>query len=173
MMREKLDDAQKVLESARPLAESRADLAMLDGRISELTAAKQQMVARAAAPPASDMPSASATYVILKPNKVETAPKHPSEPSNGPKHLVLGTIHGVECDSNSYLEFRVEIAGKPGSVVVYTTDRYKLDLSAMGFTPPPEMNPCHDIEGFHARVQYAESADKTIDGQLISIELRK
>jgi hypothetical protein len=43
----------------------------------------------------------------------------------------------------------------------------------MGFTPPAEMNPCHDIEGFHARVQYAESADKTIDGQLISIELRK
>jgi tetratricopeptide (TPR) repeat protein len=173
MMREKLNDAQKVLESARPLAKSRADLAMLDGRINELAAVKQQMVARAAAPPASDMPPTSATYVVLKPNKVDTPPKHPSEPSNGPKHLVLGTIHGVECDSNSYLEFRVEIAGKPGSVVVYTTDRYKLDLSAMGFTPPAEMNPCHDIEGFHARVQYAESADKTIDGQLISIELRK
>jgi hypothetical protein len=35
------------------------------------------------------------------------------------------------------------------------------------------MQPCHDFEGMKARVQYAESSDKTVDGQVVSIELRK
>ena len=35
------------------------------------------------------------------------------------------------------------------------------------------MNPCKDFEGMKAHVQYAESSDKTVDGQVIAIELRK
>ena len=103
----------------------------------------------------------------------ETPLKHPKEPATGPKHVVLGTIRAVECALPSYLEFHVEVAGKPQPVAVYTHDRYNLDLSALGFAPPPEMNPCLDLEGRKARVQYAESTDKTIDGQILLIELRK
>jgi hypothetical protein len=47
------------------------------------------------------------------------------------------------------------------------------DLSALGFNAPPEMNPFLDIEGMKARVQYVESSDHTIDGQVLLIELRK
>jgi hypothetical protein len=35
------------------------------------------------------------------------------------------------------------------------------------------MNPCKDFEGMKARIQYAESSDKTVDGQVIAVELRK
>jgi hypothetical protein len=35
------------------------------------------------------------------------------------------------------------------------------------------MNPCHDLDGMKARVMYAESSDKTIDGQIVAIELHK
>jgi hypothetical protein len=35
------------------------------------------------------------------------------------------------------------------------------------------MNPCNAFEGMKARVQYTESSDKTIDGQVIAVELRK
>jgi len=35
------------------------------------------------------------------------------------------------------------------------------------------MNPCNDFEGMKARVQYVDSSDKTVDGQVVAIELRK
>jgi hypothetical protein len=49
----------------------------------------------------------------------------------------------------------------------------KIDLTALNFTPTGNMNPCKDFEGMKARVQYAESSDKTVDGQVVSVELRK
>jgi hypothetical protein len=35
------------------------------------------------------------------------------------------------------------------------------------------MNPCSDFEGRKAKVEFAESPDKSVDGQVIAIELRK
>jgi hypothetical protein len=35
------------------------------------------------------------------------------------------------------------------------------------------MNPCNAFEEMKARVQYAGSSDKSIDGQVIAVELRK
>lgn len=49
----------------------------------------------------------------------------------------------------------------------------KIDLTAVGFTPKGSMNPCTDFNGMKANVQYAESTDKTVDGQVFAIELRK
>jgi hypothetical protein len=69
------------------------------------------------------------------------------------------------------LEFKVE--GAKNTASVYTNDYFKLELTALGFTPTGNMNPCTDFEGKKARVQYAESSDKTVDGQVIAVELRK
>ena len=49
----------------------------------------------------------------------------------------------------------------------------KIDLTAVGFTPKSSMNPCTDFNGMKANVQYAESTDRTVDGQVFAIELRK
>jgi len=58
-------------------------------------------------------------------------------------------------------------------VTLYSNNYFSLDLSALSFEPKKEMNPCHDLGGMKASVQYAESSDKTIDGQIVSIELHK
>ena len=104
---------------------------------------------------------------------VAAPPKHPVEAAKGPRHTVLGAIHNVKCDFPSYLELEIQVAGKPKPVAVYSSDYFHLDLSALGFEPKAEMNPCHDLDGMKARVMYAESSDKTIDGQIVAIELRK
>jgi len=59
------------------------------------------------------------------------------------------------------------------TIALYTNNYYKLDLTALGFEPKGEMNMCKEIEGFKARVRYADSSDKSVDGQVVSIELRK
>ena len=70
------------------------------------------------------------------------------------------------------LEFRVENeAGK--ALDVYNNDFFKIELTVLGFTPKGDINPCTDFEGMKARVQYVESSDKTVDGQVVSVELRK
>jgi hypothetical protein len=100
---------------------------------------------------------------------VANTPKHPAE-ANGPKHTVSGTIRKVTCEYPAALEFEVEAAAK--TYRVYNNDFSKIDLSALGFTPET-MNPCHDLEGYKAKVQYAESADSAVDGQVYSIVLHK
>jgi hypothetical protein len=98
-------------------------------------------------------------------------PKHPTEPANGPKHQAIGVIRGVECSAPSVIEFRVDTGKKP--VQLYSNNFFKIDLTVLGFTPKGDMNPCKDFEGMKARIQYAESSDKTVDGQVIAVELRK
>jgi hypothetical protein len=98
-------------------------------------------------------------------------PKHPVEPPVGPKHEAVGVIRGVQCSYPAVIEFRVEGAKK--TVSLYSSNYYKLDVSALGYTPEGNLNPCTGLEGTKARVQYAESSDKTVDGQVIAIELRK
>jgi hypothetical protein len=49
----------------------------------------------------------------------------------------------------------------------------KIDLSALAFNPPADMNPCKDFEGMKARMQYKDSTDKSVDGQVQEVVLMK
>lgn len=173
MMRDKLDQAEKVLQFARTLAHSPQQSAMVEERLNQIASIRK---ARAAGSSASTLPSlstVSSTSIDVKVTPVAAPPEHPVEAATGPRHTVLGTIRNVHCDAPSYLEMEIQVAAKPGHVTVYTSDYYNLDLSALGFEPKKEMNPCRDLNGFKARVLYAQGSDKTIDGQIVSIELRK
>lgn len=69
------------------------------------------------------------------------------------------------------MELNVE--GATMTISLYSNNYFKVEFSTMGFTPAGDLHPCNDIEGMRAVVQYAESSDKTVDGQLISIVLKK
>ncbi len=97
--------------------------------------------------------------------------KHPSAPANGPKHTMTGVIREVRCSYPAVIEFKVEAAGK--SIDVYSDNYFKLDFTTANFTPKGELHPCADLQGLTAVVQYAEVPDKTVDGQISSVELRK
>jgi len=98
-------------------------------------------------------------------------PAHPTEPPKGPKHIATGLIRAVKCGYPATIEFQVDTGKK--RVSVYSNDFLKIDLSVTGFTPKGPVNPCADFEGMKAEVQYAESSDKTVDGQVIAVLLRK
>ena len=110
---------------------------------------------------------ASTTTIV----SLDTEPKHPAEPADGPKHELVGAIRSVKCSYPSVIEFRLE--GTSKTVSLYSNNYYKLEFTALGFTPEGAIRPCQDIEGMRARVEYADSSDKTVDGQVIAVELRK
>jgi hypothetical protein len=99
------------------------------------------------------------------------APKHPTEEPRGPKYLAKGVIKGVQCTDPSMIELKVEGAGK--EISLYSNNYFQIAYSASNFTPEGDIHPCTDLEGMKASVQYAVTSDKTVDGQILSVELTK
>jgi tetratricopeptide (TPR) repeat protein len=170
VMRDKFDQAHQVLLAARQLAKTPAQTAIADGRIEQVASIRK---ARTAAANAASTPGVVSTSVQVNVVPVQAPPRHPVEPASGPRHTVLGTILNVQCPAPAYLELQVQPGSKLKPVTLYSSDYFHLDLSALGFEPRKEMNPCHDLDGMKAKVQYAEGSDKTIDGQIVSIELHR
>jgi tetratricopeptide (TPR) repeat protein len=170
MTMSRYDDAARVLRAALKVTEYPSELTMVQNKIKEIEAI-QALGARPGAmitaPPTGQVDIQTAEKVV----DIVPGPRHPTEPPDGPKHTVLGVIRGVECSYPAAIEFHVDTGKKP--VSLYSNNFLKIDLSALGFTPNGDLNPCKSFEGMKARVQYAESSDKTVDGQVIAVELRK
>jgi len=165
MTMDRYDDASNVLRTTLKLTGNSSQVEMVESRLVQL---KQIQSAQAQAR-ASEQVAPQAGHVIAV--AVDPGPKHPTEPATGPRHEAIGIMRGVKCSYPSVIDFRVE--GVKKIVSLYSNNYFKIDLSVLGFTPTSAMNPCGDFEGRKARVQYAESEDKTVDGQVIAIELRK
>jgi tetratricopeptide (TPR) repeat protein len=163
---DRVDDAAVILRSALKLAKTPDEEAMVQSRIDQLARYKEAR-GQSQAFAASQSTRPGQTVIMVQ----EAGPKHPTEPADGPKHEALGVIRGVTCSYPSVIEFSVEGAKK--NVSLYSNNYFKVDFTTLGYTPEGELHPCDDIEGKKARVQYAESSDKTVDGQAVSIELRK
>jgi tetratricopeptide (TPR) repeat protein len=156
-------DAIAVMHQAQKSAATPMDAAKAKAKIAQLERTRASDKGRLQE---SGAVSANTTVVALN-----SRSKHPTEPTDGPTHEVEGTIHDVKCSYPSVIDFSVDGANK--HVSLYSNDYYKIEFSALGFTPEDAIHPCDDIERKRARVQYAESSDKTVDGQVIAIELRK
>ncbi|HEY5256014.1 MAG TPA: DUF1570 domain-containing protein [Acidobacteriaceae bacterium] len=103
--------------------------------------------------------------------EASTTPRYPTEPPTGVKHTVRGVLRGVQCYYPSVMTLSVVEGGK--TISLYSNNYLHIEFSASNFTPQGTMNPCTTIEGMKARVQYAEVSDKSIAGQILSVELTK
>lgn len=90
--------------------------------------------------------------------------------AKGPHHFVTGTLKDIHCD-NPQLDLTVNSAGK--SLVLHAENYYKIQFSALNFAPSADLNPCKDLEGRPAKVEYVESTDKAVTARVLSIELHK
>jgi tetratricopeptide (TPR) repeat protein len=162
--------AANVLRTAVKMAANPNEVAMVEGRLKQVETMESFAAhsrAMAAAPPTGEVGIQTAEEVV----DIDAPPEHPKESPDGPKHQALGVIRGVKCSYPAVIDFHLETAKKPLSL--YANNYFKIEFTALGFAPKSDMSPCKDIEGMKARVQYAESSDKSVDGQVISVELRK
>lgn len=111
-------------------------------------------------------------HSTLRSVEVGAGPEHPTLPGNGPKLSVTGVIRHISCYYPSGFEFEIETAAGR-SVKLYNNDFDKIDLTAVGFIPAETMNPCKEFDGFKARASYVATADKSVDGEVVSMVLRK
>jgi Tfp pilus assembly protein PilF len=169
-------DAETVLKSAEGLAKTPGESSMVQSRINQL----EQLQTVQTQPQTANANAATNTQTITVVNgKVstgnDTEPKHPTEPPTGPKHAMEGVIQNVRCSYPAVLDFELQSTGKAvaKTVTVYSNDYFKIPFTATGFVQHGDLHPCTDLAGKKARVQYAESSDKTVDGQVIAVDLRK
>ena len=98
-------------------------------------------------------------------------PAHPNALAGAPHHTIQGIIHQVQCGYPSILELQLVDATR--TVTLFHNNYYKIEVAALGYTPTGSIDPCNNIEGMKAKIDYAEAPDKEADGQVLSIILMK
>lgn len=164
-------DAVTVLQSAVKLARDPAEEEMVQSRIEQVNQtqrakARMEEERRKYEAQVANGPGQKVSGVVSAVPEV----RYPDE-AKGAKHSFTGVMRDVRCSYPTVLEFRVE--GTNSSITVYSNNFSKIELTANGFTPQGSVNPCTDFNGLKARVQYAETTDKRVDGQVFAVELRR
>jgi tetratricopeptide (TPR) repeat protein len=181
------DGAIAVLKAATRVAKTPGDVAMVQARIAQIeqyqaaVAQNRQAENQASAPNVTTVVQDTRTMtitggdgrkVILRPDSPEDHPRYPTEPPAGPHHTARGVLRAVHCSYPTIVTLDVEQPGKP-AVSIYSNDFRKIEFRATNFTPQGDFSPCTDLEGLKGKVVYAEVSDKTVGGQILSIELTK
>jgi len=88
----------------------------------------------------------------------------------GQRDLVDGQIKDVTCKGRT-LDMTFDDSRE---ILHFHTDNYfKVEFSAINFTPRGTMNPCKQAKGMYARVYFYDIKGQPREGDLISVELRK
>jgi Tfp pilus assembly protein PilF len=173
MALERYADAVNVLKAAEKVAKTPSQVSGVQYQIEQVERYQNERAEAEAYKSAHNGDAAASstggTEVV---SVVAEKPPHPDATKGAPKHVAVGVIHSVVCSYPLVVEFKLTTAaGK--SLSLYNNEMRSIDLSALGFTPSGSMNPCRDFEGKKAKIEFAESPDKSEDGQVIAIELRK
>ena len=188
MRAQRYDDAIHVLQAAIHVAKTPEQVAAVQGRIDQIeqfqasVAHSHEANSEAAAQTAGvtvidtrtiTVKSNDGRLFVIKPNTPSEGPKYPTEAPNGPHHTARGILRNVQCSYPSILTLKVDPADKAPAILLYRNDFSQIEFTVTNFTPKSDINPCTDIQGLKAKVEYAEVSDKSIAGQIISIELSK
>jgi len=183
---QRYDDAMAALKAARRVAKTPQDIASVQARIAQVeqyqasVAQGRQAESQPGTPSVTtvvtDTPtitSSDGSKMVLKANSPEDSPRYPTEAPTGPHHVARGLLRKVQCGYPSILTLSVEQPGRAPAVLLYRNDFRQIEFSATNFTPKGDINPCKDIEGLKGKVEYTEVSDKSVAGQILSVELTK
>jgi tetratricopeptide (TPR) repeat protein len=90
--------------------------------------------------------------------------------AKGPHHYLVGLLKNVHCDSE-HLDLTVTSSVK--TIALHAENYFQIQFSALNFKPSPDLNPCKDLEGRPAKVEYVESANASAAARVLSVELHK
>ena len=88
----------------------------------------------------------------------------------GPHRFLVGVLRNVHCD-NPAMDLKVVSAGK--TLDLHNGNYYKIEYSSLGVKISSDLNPCHDLEGRPAKVEYVEPTDKSASAWVLGIEIHK
>jgi hypothetical protein len=105
----------------------------------------------------------------LAPPQDATAADH-EKALAGPHHFAIGTLRAVHCD-NPALSLTVFSEGK--EVRLRTNNYFEVQYSVLDLALKGDLNPCSDLEGRPAKVEYIESPITDAASWIVGIEIHK
>jgi len=164
MQMERGKDAVVVLHEALRVAKSPAETAMVQNLLTQVekyaTAREQQTE--------QSRRMAEETEGNAEGDADAEAPQQ--ELPKGLHRFLEGRLQNVHCHA---LEIDLTMAAKGKTMALYSANFYKIGFTALGFAPKGDLNPCKDLEGVSAKVEYVESPAQPPVAHVVAIELHK
>lgn len=159
MQMERGKDAVAVLQEALRVAKSPAETTMVQNF---LTQAEVYATAR-------ERQTAEGREANIEANADDAEPAKEELPQ-GPHRFVVGTLQNVHCHA-SKIDLTMLAKGK--TMPLHSGNFYQIGFTALGFEPKGDLNPCKDLEGMSAKVEYVESSAQPPVTYVVAIELHK
>jgi tetratricopeptide (TPR) repeat protein len=171
MQMERASDAVAVLRGALRVAKSQEETAMVQNFLMQVeeSAAREQEEEQSRLPAEALQATARADAASAG-NGSAGAEAPEEELPKGPHRFMTGTLQNVHCHGPG-IELTVTANGK--TLALHRDNYYEIEFTAFGFTPKGETNPCNDLEGKSAQVEYVESSAKPTAAYIVAIELHK
>jgi len=164
-------DAVAVIRSAMQLPSSPQEAAMAENflRHAEEYAQAQEKNQHLSEQLRAETPEGGATSHGAEGNIAADSATHDRALPTGPHHFVTGVLKDVHCNTPA-MDLNVIAAGKP--LGLHSGDYFKIKYSTLGVTLKGDLNPCADLEGRSAKVEYVERADDDT-AAVVAIEIHK
>jgi len=171
MQMERSKDAVAVLHEALRIAKSPADTAMVQSLLAQVEqySAAQQQEAEQNRRLAEEAKAEAQAEAEAGESNAE-AEAHREELQKGPHHFLAGTLQNVQCHSAGIV---LTLVTKSKTMTLHSGNYYKIEFTASGFTPKGDLNPCKDLEGKPAKVEYVESTANPGIAYVVAVELHK
>jgi len=166
MQMEQGKDAVAVLREALRVAKSPAETAMVQNYLQQVeryaTARERQTAEELEASAQANAGSAGESNGDVGAS-AEEIPK-------GPHRFLVGTLQNVHCHAS---KIELTMAAKGKTMPLHSGNFYQIGFTALGFEPKGDLNPCKDLEGMSAKVEYVESSAQPPVAYVVAIELHK
>lgn len=95
----------------------------------------------------------------------------PPAPAKTRLYSAFGKITEVNCATPPAMDLTLSLGGLV--MHLHATNYFKLDYETTSWKPPAKFNPCVHLKGLSAQLSYTLARDKSYDGEIVSIEIRK
>ena len=164
------DDAVRVIKNAMHLATSPQETAMAENFLMHVQeyAKFQQQRPSSAERMHSEASDVSFSSQVSKVDAASFIKRDGSIPA-GPHRSLIGILSNVHCDTPS-MDLDVTSGGK--TLGLHANNYFNVEYSALNVTLKGDLNPCKDLEGRFAKVDYVESSNKDAS-IVVAIEIHK
>ncbi len=171
LMMERGKDAEAVIRNAMHFAKTPQETAMAENFLerteeyAEAQESRQQFNEELKAGTA----QVSATSTVPEAEGAPASPPAEEPVPKGHYHFMVGVLKDVRCKAPA-MDLNLVSNGK--TLGLHTGNYFKLSFSVLNVTLKGDLNPCADLEGKPAKVEYVESASKH-SAVVVAIELHK
>ena len=175
---ERADDAVRVLENALKVAKDSGETASVENALRMAQNYKDMRERIDERNRTTAEANASAERPVIRDateKDGETAPprlvtrKSSEFPPHGIHRILTGKVTSVDCHMPAVLDLKFVVGSN--TTALHSDNYYKVQFSALGFTPNGELHPCTDLQGMQAKIEFVEIAGDV--HQIVSVELRK